>query len=116
MSLTMFRVRENAAATLIQSLFRGYKCRQWYKIITQLRLAAVIKIQSNFRLIKFLKVGPKIRRAKRNAAVTTVQKYMRGWLTHKHTLRKMMETKIEECFDFFQSVKSFYQVNAVIRI
>lgn len=27
MSLTMFRVRENAAATLIQSLFRGYKCR-----------------------------------------------------------------------------------------
>lgn len=44
MSLTMFRVRENAAATLIQSLFRGYKCRQWYKMITKLRLAAAIKI------------------------------------------------------------------------
>lgn len=27
MSMTMFRVRENAAATMIQSMFRGYKCR-----------------------------------------------------------------------------------------
>lgn len=41
-------------------------------MITKLRLAAAIKIQSNFRLIRFLKVGPKIRQAKRFAAAATI--------------------------------------------
>lgn len=68
MSITMFRVRENAAATLIQNMFRGYKTRQWYKMITKLRLAAVIRLQNNFRLLRFLKMGPRIRKAKRNSA------------------------------------------------
>jgi len=72
MSLTMFRVRENAAATLIQSLFCGFKCRQSFKMITKLRLAAAIKIQNNFRLIRFLKLGPKLRRGKRNVAAAIV--------------------------------------------
>lgn len=112
----MFKVRENAGATLIQSLFRGYKCRQWFKLITKLRLASAIRIQRNFRLMRFLKVGPKIKKAKRKAAATIVQKFMRGWLAHKNVMRQMMDTKIEECVYFFKTVKSFYQETAVIKI
>lgn len=88
----MMKVSENAAATLIQACWKRYKTVVWYKMISQLRLAAAIKIQSNFRLIAFLKVGPKIRRQKRFKSASTVQKYMRGYLSHKQSFKQMSLT------------------------
>jgi hypothetical protein len=92
MSRQILKVSENAAATLIQACWKRYKTLVWFKMITQLRLAAAIKIQSNYRLIRFLKVGPKIRMQKRFIAATTVQKYIRGYLSQKHSFKQMSLT------------------------
>lgn len=77
-------------------------------MITKLRLAAAIKIQNNFRLVRFLKLGPKIRRGKRNAAATIVQKYMRGYLQKKQIEKEVLDTKLMNCHNFFKKVKNDY--------
>lgn len=55
--------------------------------------------------MKFLKLGPKIRRAKRNEAATGVQKYLRGYLAHKHCYKMMASTKIDNNAAFFKTIK-----------
>jgi hypothetical protein len=80
----MLVIRDYHAATIIQKVWRGIVTVRWYKTTCAKRLAAARKIQSNYRLITFLKVGPKIRSAKRNAAAVTVQKYLKGYLAVKH--------------------------------
>lgn len=114
--MQMFRQREETAAIRIQAAWRRYKTQEWYRIITQLRIDACIRIQRNWKLIKFLKMGPKIRKAKRDAAAITVQKYMKGYLTQKHALKQMAETKIGVTAAFFQSMRDDLLLSAQITI
>jgi hypothetical protein len=90
----MLKHRENQAAIVIQAAWKCFKTVLWFKMINKLRHQAASKIQSNFRLIRFLKMGPKIRREKRRVAVTMVQKYIRGYLSNKHTSKDLCDTKI----------------------
>ena len=114
--MQMFKQREQTAAVRIQAAWRRYKTQEWYRIITQLRIDACIRIQRNWKLIKFLKMGPKIRKAKRDAAATIVQKYLKGYLTSKHALKHMAETKIGITAAFFQTMRDDLVLSAQIVI
>jgi hypothetical protein len=59
-------------------------------------------------------MGPKIRREKRRAASTMVQKYLRGYLSHKHSYKDMAETKIEMTAQFFQTIRNNLELSAQI--
>lgn len=85
----------------IQALWRMYKTRQWYIMISQLRVQACLKIQHNWRLIKFLRVGPKIMREKRFNAAQMIQKYLRGYLQKKHFEKEIAIEKLEQTQQFF---------------
>lgn len=61
-------------------------------------------------------MGPKIRKAKRDAAAIIVQKYMKGYLTSKHALKHMAETKIGITAAFFQTMRDDLFFSAQILI
>jgi hypothetical protein len=61
-------------------------------------------------------MGPKIRREKRRVAATTVQCYMRGYLSHKHSLKLRAETKIEQTALFFNQIRKDIQLKAIVLI
>jgi hypothetical protein len=41
---------------------------------------------------------------------------MKGYLTNKRVLREMMETKVQDTYDFFNTVKDFYRNTAAIKL
>lgn len=116
MSFQMLQCRANKAATIIQAVWKRFATVRWYVETCKKRLAACSKIQSNYRLIRFLKMGPKIRRAKRDAAATAVQKYMKGYLCQKHSMKALSNLKLEQSVQFFQQIKIQYQMSAQITI
>jgi len=71
-SLKMFQQRENIAAVMIQARWRCYRVKQWFTLISALRLAAVKKIQKNWGIYRMISIGPKIVRARKDKAATMV--------------------------------------------
>jgi hypothetical protein len=57
-------------------------------------------------------MGPKIRFEKRYNASTMVQKYLRGYLSHKHSFKEMAETKIENTAIFFKTIRDNLELSA----
>ena len=41
---------------------------------------------------------------------------MIGYLTNKRVLREMMETKVQDTYDYFNTVKDFYRNTAAIKL
>lgn len=61
-------------------------------------------------------MGPKIRKAKRDNAASRVQKFMRGYLAHKHIEKEMATTKIGNTAAFFTSMRNEYRLSAQILV
>lgn len=95
-SLKMFQQREHIAAVMIQSRWRCYRVKQWYDLITALRITAVKKIQKNWGIYRVISVGPKLVKARKFKAAIVVQKFIKGYLGNKKAIRQLMESKVEE--------------------
>jgi hypothetical protein len=59
-----------------------------------------------------MQIGPRIRKQKQRVAITTVQRYSRGYLVQKHVLKTLMTHKVESCHQFFNEIKAQQRANA----
>jgi hypothetical protein len=103
-SKKMFKMREHLAAIIIQKSWRGYITRQRVKVKKQLMNKCASRIQSAWRFYWFMQIGPRIRKAKFNAAATVVQKYIKGFLGKKNTYKILMQAKVNSCYDYFKAI------------
>ena len=55
-----------------------------------------------------------MRKAKRDAAAATVQKYLKGYLTHKHCHKRLAQTKIELTSEYFLNIRLAMQETAQV--
>jgi hypothetical protein len=83
-------------------------------LISALRHAAARKIQKNWKLFNFIRMVPNMRKRKSLAGAKIIQKYMRGYLASKHTLKQLADTKLDVCYDYFNEIKKWRELSAQI--
>ena len=92
------------SAQTIQSRFRGYICRKWYKRVHEIRTVVAIKIQRLWRSYYTSAVLPRRQAQRERAVVPIIQKACRGYLDRRGVHQQRMELKADETYEYFQQV------------
>ena len=63
-----------------------------------------------------MKLGPRIKKEKRDKAATIVQKYMRGYLESKKALKRIAVMRVDNASEFFRKIRQKVEEDAQVKI
>lgn len=108
--------RNDQAATKIQSLARSFLVRCWYRPYYAERRGAAVMLQKNVRMILYRRRFLDHLDATKCDAATRIQKYLKGFLTHRKYKEVLHETVIARLRQHFRELKLKLHTDAQIKI
>lgn len=107
---------QRRAIIKIQTFVRAALARKRFKAIVAKRNAAASYLQRVWKRYRMITMVPKAWRAKKFKWISTLQKYIRGFLAFKKVQRELNSLKLREAFDYFDTIKNDLLVDAQIKI
>lgn len=86
--------------------------RKYFLMVTVRRAKAAVKIQRFWKQYLKYQRFPKVLQMLKNNSATLVQKFMRGFIVKKRLFKQMSALKIQNCFDFFEQMRSHLYENS----
>ena len=99
------------SAQTIQSRFRGYICRKWFKRVYRIRTTAAIRIQRCWRRYYRQVVMPRQQAWRERQVVGLIQKCCRGWIARRKLLHERAEQKADLTYEYFMKIEEKLRVD-----